>query len=72
MVDADDERDVVDGLEKVEADELAEKDLSSLGHADSAGVGEMEGEGEESLVNGGDAEALLSVVAEGLGIMLNS
>lgn len=72
MVDADDERDAVDGLEKVEADEVAEKDLSNLGHADSAGVGEMEGDGEESLVNSGDAEALLSVVAVGLGIMLKS
>lgn len=72
MVDADDERDAVDGLEKVEADEVAEKDLSNLGHADSAGVGEMEGDGEKSLVNSGDAEALLSVVAVGLGIMLKS
>lgn len=51
---------------------MAEKDLSNLGHADSAGVGEMEGDGEESLVNGGDAEPLLSVVTVGLGVMFNS
>lgn len=51
---------------------MAEKDLSNLGHADSAGVGETEGDGEESLVNGGDAEALLSVVDVGLTVMLNS
>lgn len=62
----------MDGLEKVDADEVAEKDRSNLGHADSAGVGETEGDGEESLVNGGDAEALLSVVAVGLRVMLNS
>lgn len=51
---------------------MAEKDLSNLGHADNAGVGEMDGEGEEFLVNGGDAEALLSVVAVGLRVMLSS
>lgn len=41
------------------ADEVAEKDRSSLGQADSAGVGEIEGDGDESLVKGGDMEALL-------------
>lgn len=58
-VDVDEERDPVDCLEKVVADEVAEKDRSSLGHADRAGVGEIEGDGDESLVRGGDMEALL-------------
>lgn len=58
-VDVDEERDPVDCLEKVVADEVAEKDRSSLGQADRAGVGEIEGDGEESLVKGGDMEALL-------------
>lgn len=51
---------------------MAEKDLSNLGHVDRAGVGEMDGDGEESLVNGGDVDALLSVVTVGLRVMLNS
>ena len=43
---------------------MAENDRSNLGHADNAGVGDTDGDGEESLVKGGDAEALLSVAAE--------
>ena len=42
---------------------MAEKDRPRGGQAESAGVGEMEGEGEESLVNGGDVEPLLPGVA---------
>lgn len=40
-------------------DELAEKDRLSGGQADIAGVGDMDGDGEESLVKGGEYEALL-------------
>lgn len=56
----------------MEADDVAENDRSSLGHADIAGVGETEGEGEESLVKGGDAEALLSVAVDELMVRVNS
>lgn len=42
-------------------DELAEKDRLNGGQADSAGVGDVDGDGEESLVKGGEQEALLSV-----------
>ncbi len=52
----------------VEADDVeydaAENDLLRGGQADSAGVGEIEGDGEESLVNGGELEAILSVVVD--------
>lgn len=65
----DEEREPVDCLEKVVAEEVAEKDRSSLGHADRAGVGEIEGDGEESLVKGGE---LLPVVEVGLRVILNS
>ena len=41
--------------------EAAEKDLLKGGQGDSAGVGEIEGDGEESLVKGGELEATLSV-----------
>ena len=40
-------------------DELAEKDRLSGGQADIAGVGDMDGDGEESLVKGGEYEASL-------------
>ena len=45
---------------------MAENDRPSGGQAERAGVGDIEGEGEESLVNGGEVEALLSVVDDGL------
>lgn len=52
----------------VEADDVeydaAENDLLRGGQADSAGVGEIDGDGEESLVNGGELEAMLSVVID--------
>ena len=35
-------------------DELAEKDRVSGGQADIAGVGDIDGDGEESLVKGGE------------------
>lgn len=44
-------------------DELAEKDRLSGGQADIAGVGDVDGDGEESLVKlvkGGEQEPLLS------------
>ena len=48
---------MVDCLEKVEmSDEAVEKERSSSGHAERAGAGEIEGEGEESLVEGGEIE----------------
>lgn len=47
-------------------DEAADTDRSSGGHAESAGVGEMDGEGEESLVSGGELEILRSSAMEGL------
>lgn len=48
-------------MEKEEVvDELAEKDRLSGGQADIAGVGDIEGDGEESLVKGGEYEGLLS------------
>ena len=46
--------------------EVAENDRQSGGQANRAGVGESEGDGEESLVKGGELDALLSVVNEGL------
>lgn len=50
----------MDCLEKVDMSEDAvEKERSSAGHAERAGVGESEGEGEESLVDAvvGEAES---------------
>ena len=41
-------------------DELAENDRLSGGQANNAGVGDIDGDGEESLVKGGEYEALLS------------
>lgn len=41
----------MDGLEKLEmSDEVVEKERPNSGHAESGGVGEIEGEGDESLV----------------------
>lgn len=51
-------------------DEAADTDRSRGGHAESAGVGEMEGEGEESLVIGGEADTLLSSAIKGLGAIV--
>lgn len=51
---------MADWRENVEADEAAEKERPSGGHGDSAGVGESDGEGEESLVNDGEAKVWLS------------
>ena len=69
-MDADDDREVMEGCEMVEADEVeyevAENDRLSGGQANNAGVGESDGDGEESLVNGGELDAMLSVVNEGL------
>ena len=69
-MDADDDREVTEGCEIVEADEVeyevAENDRLSGGQANNAGVGESDGDGEESLVNGGELDAVLSVVKEGL------
>lgn len=68
-MDADDDREVMEGCEIVEADEVeyevAENDRLSGGQANNAGVGESDGDGEESLVNGGELDAVLSVVKEG-------
>ena len=51
----------MDCLENVEmSEEAVEKDRSKSGHAERAGVGEVDGEGEESLVVVGDAEILFS------------
>lgn len=50
-------------------DEVAEKDRLNGGQADRAGVGETDGDGEESLVRGGESEVLLSVVEDGLRAM---
>lgn len=58
----------MDGCEIVETEEvvdgLAENDRLSGGQANSAGVGDIDGDGEESLVKGGEYDALLS--GEGL------
>ena len=51
-------------------DDAAEKDRLSGGHASKAGEGETDGEGEESLVRGGELEALLSVAVDGLRDMI--
>lgn len=47
-------------------DEAAENDRLKGGQASKAGVGEIDGEGDESLVKGGVLEALLSVAEDGL------
>ena len=47
-------------------DDAAENDRLNGGHASKAGVGEMDGEGDESLVIGGELEASLSVAVDGL------
>ena len=63
---------MADCREKVEAEDAAEKERPSGGHGDSAGVGESDGEGEESLVNGGEAKAWLSAVLKvGLKLVLS-
>ena len=51
-------------------DEAADTDLSNGGHAERAGVGEIDGEGEESLVIVGEADALRSSAMEGLGAIV--
>jgi hypothetical protein len=57
----------VDGLENVEmSEEAAEKDRSSFGHADKPGVGDGNGDGEESLVVVGDAVMVFSGARKGL------
>ena len=62
---------MADCRENVEADDAAEKERPRGGQADSAGVGESDGEGEESLVNGGEAKAWLSLVLQaGLKLVL--
>ena len=58
--------------EEYSDDELAEKDRLRGGQAKIAGVGEIEGEGEESRVKGGDAEPLLSVAMTGPGELMAS
>ena len=50
-------------------DELAEKDRLSGGQADIAGIGDVDGDGEESLVKGGEYEVLLS--GDGLEAVVN-
>lgn len=58
---------MVDGLENVEmSEEAVENDRSNSGHADRAGIGEREGDGDESLVVVGDAEMALSGARRGL------
>ena len=42
------------------SEEAVEKERSNSGHADKAGVGESEGEGEDSLVFVGDVEIVFS------------
>ena len=51
-MEADDERDCPACLEKVEEtdEDASEKDRSSDGHGESAGTGEIDGDGDESLV----------------------
>ena len=56
----------------VEADEPVEKERSSGGQADKAGVGEMEGDGEEFLVVEGETDARLGVDGAGLANMVAS
>jgi len=57
----------VDGLENVEmSEEEVEKDRSSWGHADRAGVGDGDGHGDESLVVVGDAEIMFPGARKGL------
>ncbi len=57
----------MDGLENVEmSEEAAEKDRSSFGHADKPGVGDGNGDGEESLVVVGDAVMVFSGARKGL------
>jgi len=75
--DADDDRDVTEGCEKVDPetvecaeDEVAENERLSGGQANSAGVGENEGDGEESRVKGGEPEASLSVAEAGLRVFV--
>lgn len=47
-------------------EEAAENDRLSGGQASNAGVGEIDGEGDEFLVIGGELDALLSVAEDGL------
>lgn len=53
-------------------DEVAEKERLNGGQANIAGVGDVEGDGEESLVKGGEPEASLSVVDEGLRFLVGN
>ena len=50
-------------------DEAAENERSRGGHGDKAGIGEMEGEGDESRVVAGEVGALWSAAAIGFGAM---
>ena len=58
---------MVDAEEGKSSEGVAEKDRPNGEEAYSAGDGEMDGDGEESLVKGGELDRLLlSVVDEGL------
>lgn len=57
----------MDGREKLDmSDELVEKERPNSEHEESGGVGEVDGEGDGSLVHGGEAESLLSGPKNGL------
>ncbi len=55
---------------EVAVDEVAETDRSKGGQAERAGVGEMDGEGDESLVIGGEADKLRSSAVAGPGVIV--
>ena len=60
-------------LENVEmSDDAAENDRSNSGHAERVGVGENEGEGEESRVAIGEADMVSSGTRNGLKAILSS
>ena len=61
-MDVDDDLEVVEYLENVDIEEVAEKERSSGGQPDRAGDGEIEGDGEGSLVDGGEVGRSLTLV----------
>ena len=69
----------MDGWENVDPEtvewvdeEVAEKERLSGGQEKIAGDGEIDGDGEESLVNGGEFEAILSVADDGLRVFIGN
>ena len=58
----DDELEVLESPENVDAEDAVEKERSSAGHAKNAGAGDADGDGEESRVRSGVGGVPASII----------